>query len=495
MAENGRELVLDMLLVIEQGKEYSHNVVRSVLDKYNYLDSREKAFIKRLTEGTLERQLELDYYLNHFSKIPVKKMRPLIRCLLRMSVYQLLYMDAVPDSAVCDESCKLAAKRGFRNLKGFVNGILRTVSKRKEELPLPDREKEPALFLSVRYSVPEWLAELWMGEYGREITETLLDGLMKIHPVSLRFSSRLSGQERENWCSRIREEGALLTPGPYLPGIYLLEHAPGVGALPGFREGIFTVQDVSSALAVEAAGIKEGDFVIDVCAAPGGKSLYAGEKVGAGRLLARDISEEKRILLAENVSRMGMEDVIRTEVYDAVRTDESLLEQADAVLLDVPCSGLGVMGKKRDIKYHVTEEGIKELTALQKRIVSASAGYVKPGGTLVYSTCTIHEEENQAMVRYIVRELGFRPESLEGTLGKELLEEKRKLEEDMRRAGKDPLRGLSREEELCCIQLLPGYMKADGFFLAKFRRKASGDASGEETAPHGRERTAADQQA
>lgn len=470
MAENGRELVLDMLLAMDRGKEYSHKIVKAVLDKYDYLEPREKAFIKRLAEGTLERQLELDYYLNHYSKIPVKKMRPPIRCLLRMSVYQLLYMDTVPDSAVCDEACKLAAKRGFRNLKGFVNGILRTISKEKEELPVPDREKDPVSFLSVHFSMPEWLVELWMGEYGREITETLLDGLMKVHPVSLRFSSGLTGQEREAWCRRIRESGAVLQPGPYLPCMYLLEHTQGVGGLPGFGEGAFTVQDISSVLAVEAAGIREGDFVIDVCAAPGGKSLYAGEKTGNGRVLSRDISEEKTALIEENVSRMRLGNVIDVEVYDAVYTDEALLGRADTVLLDVPCSGLGVMGKKRDIKYRISREGLAGLTELQKRIVSASAGYVKPGGTLLYSTCTLHREENQAMVRYI-KKLGFEPVSLEGRLPEAVLADKRRLEEDMQKAGKDPYMGLSREESGCCMQFLPGYMEADGFFLAVFRRR------------------------
>ena len=208
MGENGRELVLDMLLEMERQKEYSHRLVRAVLDKYDYLDPKEKAFIKRLSEGTVERKLEMDYYLNHFSKLPVNKMRPLIRCLLRMSVYQLLYMDMVPDNAVCDESCKLAAKRGFRSLKGFVNGILRTIARNRDKLPVPDREKDPVGFFSVKYSVPEWLVRLWMEEYGKEAAAVLLDGLLAVHPVSLRFSSSVSCQEQETLQNRMEEQGA-----------------------------------------------------------------------------------------------------------------------------------------------------------------------------------------------------------------------------------------------------------------------------------------------
>ena len=283
---NGRELVLDILLTLEREGEYSHRLIKAVLDKLDYLESREKAFVKRLAEGTLERQLELDYYLNHYSSLPVEKMKPLIRCLMRMGVYQLLYMDSVPDSAVCNEACKLAAKRGFGNLKGFVNGILRRISREKQSLPLPDKNEEPLQYLSVRYSMPEWLVELWLKEYGREITVTLLEGVLEIRPVSLRFSSRVTREEREVLCTEMCRKGVEITPNPYLPYVVLAGHTENPAALPGFAQGRFTVQDVSSALAVEAAGIREGDFVVDVCAAPGGKSTLAAEKAGSGCLVS-----------------------------------------------------------------------------------------------------------------------------------------------------------------------------------------------------------------
>lgn len=470
MAENSRAMVLDMLLAMDQEKEFSNRLIRSVLDKYDYLDYREKAFIKRLAEGTLERQLEMDYYLNHFSRLPVNKMRPVIRCLLRMSVYQLLYMDSVPDSAVCNEACKLAAKRGFGSLKGFVNGILRNISKNRDSLPLPDREKQPAQYCSVKYSMPQWIVELWMDEYGREITETLLDGLMKVHPVSLRFSSGIAEGERDELCRRMEEAGAKPAPGPYLPGIFLLEHTQGIGSLPGFAQGAFTVQDVSSVLAVEAAGIGEQDFVVDVCGAPGGKSILAAEKAKKGRVLSRDVSAEKTMLIAENASRMGIEN-IEIEVYDASVRDDNLMGKADVVLADVPCSGLGVIGKKRDIKYRVTREGMESLAELQRQILGVCAGYVRPGGTLLYSTCTIHRKENEDMVRYLVRELGFEPVSLEDALPEKVFIQREKLREELRAAGRESGGMLTDSESRACIQLLPGYMDSDGFFFAKFRKK------------------------
>ena len=257
----------------------------------------------------------------------------------------------------------------------------------------------------------------------------------------------------------------------YLPYLYLTGgYTENLANLPAFALGKCTVQDVSSALAVEAAGVKDGDFVVDVCAAPGGKSILAAEKAGSGRVLARDISEEKRSITEENIGRMRTGN-IQTQVFDGTCTDETLLGRADVVLLDVPCSGLGVMGKKRDIKYRVTKKGLDEIEKLQRQIVAASAGYVRKGGTLIYSTCTIRREENEDMVRFISRELGFEPVSLEGIFPEAVLAGKKRLEEKMREAGKDPGAGLTEEEACACIQMLPGYMEADGFFIARFRRR------------------------
>ncbi len=429
MAENTREIILDTLLALERGEEFSHKLIKAVLDKYDYLDGREKAFIKRVTEGSVERQIELDYYLNHFSSVPVRKMKPLIRCLLRMSTYQLLFMDAVPDSAVCNEACKLAAKRKFHNLKGFVNGVLRNIAKNKENLPMPD-EKDGAEYYSVKYSCPKWLVEYWIAAYGTETTETLLNGLLEIHPVSLRFRTDLTDEKKMELIATIEAAGVQITPSPYLPYVYQLDGVESVNSLPGFEEGLFTVQDVSSALAVEAADIKSGDFVMDICAAPGGKSILAAEK--AEKVLARDVSESKTSIIEENLQRMKA-DNITVEVHDATVFDENYKEKADVLIMDVPCSGLGVIGKKRDIKYHATPESLTSIVELQKQIVENSWQYVKQGGTLLYSTCTINPTENEEMVKWITANFPFELEIQK--------------------------------------QIFPGFMEADGFFYAKLRRK------------------------
>ena len=468
MAENIREIALDTMLTLEQQKEYSNHLIRAVLDKYDYLSGRDKAFLKRLTEGTLERRLELDYYLNKVSSVPVGKMKPLIRELLRISLYQMLYMDAVPDSAICNEACKIVEKRGFGGLRGFVNGVLRNLARQKGSLPLPDREKEPLRYLSVKYSMPDWIVDTWADEYGIEIAETLLEGLMRVHPVSLRFRTDLPLERQKEWCNELREQGMTLQQSSYLPYVYSLEGAQGVNGLPGFDQGLFTVQDVSSALAVEAAGIRKEDFVIDVCAAPGGKSMLAAEK--AARVLSRDRTENKAELIRDTARRMGAEN-IQVQVYDGKMTDESLIGQADVVLLDVPCSGLGVIGKKRDIKYRASRESVREMTVLQKEIVNASWQYVKPGGTLLYSTCTISIMENEAMVKYISEELPFEPVPLE-TLPREILAFRERFEVLRKKNGKPSWPGLNEDQRRACVQLLPGYTEGDGFFIALFKRKA-----------------------
>ena len=464
MAENSREIVLDILLSLEREEQFANKLIKAVLDKYDYLSIQEKSFIKRVAEGTIERQLELDYYLDAFSTVPVRKMKPLIRCLMRMSVYQILYMDATPDSAVCNEACKLAGKRKFVNLKGFVNGVLRKIAGQKDSLPLPEKNAQPDLYLSIKYSTPLWLVERWALEYGYEVTERLLEGLLDVHPVTLRFSTALLEEELEGAVKAIEDCGVCLKRSEYLPYVYTAEHLEGVQSLPGFEKGIFTVQDVSSVLSVEAAGITKKDFVVDVCAAPGGKTILAAEK--ADKVLARDVSEHKCDLIEENIARMQAGNVV-VQVFDATVTDEGLIEQEDVLIMEDPCSGLGVIGKKQDIKYHADEESLKNLIALQKQIVESCHKYVKPGGTLLYSTCTINPEENEKMVRWMLDNLPFEPGKLTDYIPKKLLEEK----EEIKRLTKSNARMKDEQVDSCSIQLLPGFMESDGFFFARLVKR------------------------
>ena len=431
MAENTREIVLDTLLEMERNKVFSHQLLKAVLDKYDYLDSQDKRFMKRLAEGCIERRIELDYCIEQYSSVKVNKMKPLIRCLMRMGVYQILYMDSVPDSAACNEAVKLAGKRKFTNLKGFVNGVLRKIAANKDNIPMPDEEKEPIAYLTVKYSMPSWIVEMWLEEYGWESVVKILDGLMEIHPVSIRFADSVNEEMRASYIEAWEKRGAVVKQSPYLDYAYTLEGIEGLASLEGFAEGGFTVQDISSMLMVEAAGICPTDICMDICAAPGGKTMLAASK--AAKVLSRDVSENKTELIQINCERMQEDHKVCVETWDATVTDSSKEEYADVLIMDVPCSGLGVMGKKRDIKYNVTPESVESLLQLQKAIIDASWQYVKKGGTLMYSTCTIDKKENQDMVKYICEKYPF------------------KLEEEK--------------------QILPGFIQADGFYYARLRRE------------------------
>lgn len=451
---NTRELALDVFLEMEKTGAYGNVLIRGVLDKYDYEDPKEKAFFKRLTEGTLERCITLDWVLNRFSKTPVSRMKPLIRSLLRLSAYQILYMEGVPDSAACNEAVKLAKKRGFSSLAGFVNGVLRSVSRNKENLPWPDPDRDRIKSMSVDSSLPEWMIELWTEQYGEAQTRVMLEGLKKRRPLIIRFAAALTEDQLKEAVEAIARTGVRVTPHPLCARAFALEGCEGVAALPGFEEGLFYAQDVSSMLAVEAAGIAPGMNVLDLCSAPGGKAMLAWEKLRAlgdqrGTLKAGDVSEDKTARIRENAARMGCSDM-EISLWDAREHMEELDGWADVMLADLPCSGLGVMGRKKDIRYRVTREDLDALVRLQKEILEASWRYVKPGGVLLYSTCTVDRMENEEMVRFLTERFPFEAESLDPWLPDALKSEQTK-------AG--------------CCQLFGGLQDTDGFFIARLRRK------------------------
>lgn len=444
---NTRELILGILLEVNKEGQYSHLVIRSTLEKYQYLEKQERAFITRVCEGTLEYKLRLDYVLNQFSTVAAEKMKPVIRELLRSSVYQILYMDSVPDSAVCNEAVKLARKKGFYNLTGFVNGVLRKIAREYGSIRFPGKE-EPEEYLSVIYSMPKWLVQRFLEQYGFEKTEKMLEAFLKEKPTTIRIREYLV--EKEAVLESLRSQKVTVEKAPYVENAYYLKDYDYLPALDAFRVGSIQVQDVSSMLVGDIAAPKEGDYVIDLCAAPGGKTLCIADKLkGTGRVDARDISRTKTDYIRENAIRQNFLNVVVTE-KDATQLDSDSLEEADIVLADVPCSGLGVMGRKTDIKYKLNPAKIQELAGLQREILEQASTYVKPGGTLIYSTCTIGKEENQDNVEWFLEHYPYELESLDPYLCEELRSETTK-------------KGY--------LQLLPGVHKCDGFFIARLKRK------------------------
>lgn len=446
-----RAVVLEILTVIHNdANEKLHILLRNVLDKYDYMDARDKALIKRLAEGCVEQQIKLDYVIGCYAKTKNGKMKPIIRDILRMGVYQILYMDSIPDFSACNEAVLLAGEKGYRGLSGFVNGVLRKIASEKDRIPWPEKS-QGTYYLSVMYSMPEWIVKRWTDRYGAEQTEKMLAGILEISDLTLRRKESMSGDEVARWQQDLEKQDVCYEEHPYLSYAYVLKNNNSIEELPGYREGLFAVQDVSSMLAIELAGIKKGDFVVDVCAAPGGKAMHAAEKTGeGGRVLASDLLSYKVDLMQENADRMRLTQM-QVRQWDALIKDESLEGRADVVIADLPCSGLGVMGRKSDIRYHVSEEGLLEVAKLQRSILAVAASYVKEGGILLYSTCTVNPDENEKNREWFLENnTSFAAESIEDALPEEL----------KGGTGKDGH-----------LQLLPGVHKCDGFYIAKFRKK------------------------
>jgi len=293
---NTRELIMGILLEVTENDAYSHLIIRNVLDKYQFLEKQERAFITRVSEGTIENMILLDYIINQFSKVKVNKMKPVIRTILRMSVYQLKFMDSVPDSAVCNEAVKLATRKGFGSLKGFVNGVLRNISRGIDEIKYPEEKKDKVEYLSVMYSMPRWILDKWMQEYDYETVKNILEGFLKKNSTTIRCN--LSKTNPDTLKEMLEKEEIKVTPSKYLDYAFEIEDYNRMNVIEAFQKGMFQVQDISSMLVSELAGIKENDYVIDVCAAPGGKSLHAADKLnGTGFVEARDLTENKVALM------------------------------------------------------------------------------------------------------------------------------------------------------------------------------------------------------
>ncbi len=444
---NTREIILGILMEVLEEEEYSHIVLRNVLEKYQYLEKRDRAFISRVAEGTLENLIEIDYIISQFSSVKIQRMKPAIRTILRMSVYQLKYMDAVPDAAVCNEGVKLAQRKGFFNLKGFVNGVLRSVARNLSKVEYPDPVTMPVPYLSVTYSMPEWILLQWLQVYDFATVEKICQGFHKDHVTTVRMN--LNKASREQILESLSAQGITAVQHPYLSYALNLSDYNYIKAVDAFKNGWIQVQDVSSMLVAEVADPKWGDYCIDVCAAPGGKALHLSDKLsGSGFVEARDITESKVRLMQENIERTELINM-NAIVADATVFYPASEEKADILIADLPCSGLGVIGRKPDIRYKMTEKKQEEIVRIQRQILDTVYRYVKVGGTLVYSTCTVSALENQYNLKWFLDNYPFKLESIDSYLPEEL-------------KGKTTQAGY--------LQLLPGIHETDGFFLAKLRR-------------------------
>lgn len=434
-----REIVFDGLMAVLEKGEYSHIIMGQILNKYSYLEKQDRAFITRLMSGVLENVFLLDDIIDVHSNTKTIKMKPVIRMILRMAVYQIYFMDGIKNFAAINEAVNLAKKRGFKNLSGFVNGVLRSAERGFADYKLPDS-------LYLRYSIPEWLTDFWNSYYGTEKTEKIISGFSKGDGVIVRMNLS-KGKSRKEILESLCRENVVYTENKKLPEAIILTGFESLADITMFKEGYIIVQDTGSMLVAHAAAPKTGDRILDVCAAPGGKSLHIADMLnGSGHVEARDKTDYKAELIKDNLIRTGF-DNLSVRVWDATEPDEDLFEKEDIVIADLPCSGLGVLGKKPDIRYRVKKEDLEALAMLQRKILTVVWQYVKKGGYLIYSTCTINCEENENNVKWFTSQFPFELEAFDTDMPYISDEEKK--------------RGM--------VQILP-QKNTDGFFIARLKR-------------------------
>lgn len=430
--------------VLREGA-YSNVALKQELDAGGLL-RLDKALVTEIVNGTLRNLTRIDWVKSHFIK--KNKIEPWIEDIIRCGVYQLLFLDRVPDSAVCNESAELARKHGHEGTVKFVNGVLRNISRNKDKLEYPDKEQDMVKYLSVYYSHPEWMVRKWIRDYGREFTEELLAANNEPPAFTIRCNRlRVSRQEL---LELLAAEGIECSEGRYNKEAIYIRGTSAVENKPSFIKGFYQVQDESSMLVAHVTDPLAGDKVLDMCSAPGGKTTHLGEMMdNTGEVVARDIHMHKLKLVEENCRRLGI-NIVKTELFNATLLDEGSVEKFDKVLLDAPCSGLGVIRRKPDLRWKKEPDNFKELSKLQREMLQRASQYVKPAGVLLYSTCTINKTENIEVVRdFLASNRQFKLESI-----------------------KDKL-----PEGLICDSAAEGYLElypnihgTDGFFIARMRK-------------------------
>ena len=433
-----RQKAFEILFKIHALNAYSNLTLDTYLQKDD-MDSRDKAFISALVYGVCERQITLDYNLSKYLKQPLKKLKPEVLIILRSGAYQILFMDKVPVSAAINESVNLTKANKSAFASGLVNAVLRNVARNGIVLP----EKNEKNYLSVKYSCPQWLIDMWTKEYGKENTEDILSMSVGEVPVYVRVNTLKTSADE--LILLLENEGVTAEKCSSIENALVLRKQGSVENLECFRKGLFHVQDLSSQLCCKALGAEEGDSILDVCSAPGGKTFTISQYMNnSGMVTSCDIYPSRVKLIESGADRLGI-NIIKTEVSDASEFNENF-SKYDKVLCDVPCSGLGIIRRKPEIKYKSAED-IDKLHNLQYLILCVTARYVKNSGVLVYSTCSLNPRENvEVCRRFLAKNKDFVLCDIQNAdmFGK--------IEDKM-------------------LTVLPSKNDSDGFFIAKFERK------------------------
>lgn len=395
----GREAALKILYETEQNNGYL-NIVFAGFMKNSDLSREERAFAKGLVSGIFQHKLTLDYIIRSYSSVRLKKIAPYILQILRIGLYQIYFMDKVPDSAAVNESVKLAKKYGHKS-SGFVNAILRRAIS-KGEMKLPQRGKDPTEYLSVRYSHPEELTRWYVNTFGEERAESILSKNNEKPPLEARVNTLKTS--RDELITILEKEGIKAEKSPICDSALVFDRGINPEKSKAYKDGLFSIQSISSQLAALSLSPSAGETVMDMCSAPGGKTAHLAELMqNEGKIFAFDLYEHRLGRVRENADRLGLT-IIDAKEADATEEKNEFLGKADKILLDVPCSGLGIIRRKPDIKYKENLTDFKELVAIQKNILNICSKYLKIEGELVYSTCTVNPSENEEQIKAFLAE-------------------------------------------------------------------------------------------
>lgn len=440
-----REIALDLLELVEKQQSYSNLLLNETIKKHN-LNDADRRLLTELCYGTLQRKMTLDYFLVPFIK-KQKKLDSWVRNLLRLSVYQFVYLTKIPDRAIIHEAVEIAKKRGHRGIGGFINGVLRSMQ--RKGLPSLEDIQDPIKRLSIATSHPLWLVKRWVAQYGYSRTKAMCEENLQPSVQTARVNEYVSSTEEV--MERLTAEGFAVEASRHLP-MALKSRKGNLAHSQAFQEGYLTIQDESSMLVALAVNPLLDEKILDACAAPGGKTTHMAERMqNSGEITALDIHKHKIKLIEENASRLKLTN-IRTKRLDAREAKSHFPpESFDRILVDAPCSGLGVLKGKPDIKYRKSEADIERLAEIQLDLLDSVSGLLKKGGQLVYSTCTVDQKENRDVARaFLNTHTEFVPD----------LDLADRLPESVRPF----VTGNT-------LELLPQDLQSDGFFIATFKKK------------------------
>ncbi len=445
---NPREIAVQAILEILKEGKYNTIVLRKLLRQNGAMPQKDRAFVTEIVNGSLRNLYYIDFVIDSVSNVKIQKIKPYLLAVLRTAVYQIYFMK-VPESAVCDEAVKLTKKRGLGSLAGFVNGILRNIIRQKDNIVLPEEKQYPVEYLCLKYSHPEWLLKMWLHQYDYDFVKQLCKYNNISPDVTVVVNTLCNTTEQLK--KELEQKEIVVKQGNYYKNVLHLSKTADMRKLEAFHKGKFHIQDESSVTAIEILSPQAGEKILDICAAPGGKSFLMAEKMNnEGQIFCCDIYENKLELLKEGAERLGIT-ILTVKQQDGSIFEQSYQEAFDKILVDAPCSGLGLIRKKPDIRLKKNGNDIDSILLLQKEILKQSAKYVKKNGVLVYSTCTLCKKENEKNVEWFLQQnKNFELEDISPFLPSKMKTETAK-------------KGY--------ITLYPHIHHTDGFFIARFRRK------------------------